>query len=63
MQNVPEEPREGRDGRMGETLVRRTEDSECTGEELKREWAKNPVRGGEEGDRETLMMELTKMVQ
>lgn len=63
MQNVPEEWREGRDGRIGDTLVRRKEDSECNGEEMKGEWVKNAGRGGEEGDRETLMMELTRMVQ
>lgn len=48
MQNVPEE---WRDAGAEETLVKRKEDSECTGEEMK------------DGGRETLMMELTRMVQ
>ncbi|XP_029312708.1 fatty acid desaturase 6 isoform X2 [Cottoperca gobio] len=58
MQNVPEEWREGQeegggggDGRMGEMLVKRKVDSE------------RKKNGGEEAEKESLMMELTRLVQ
>ncbi|XP_051273465.1 fatty acid desaturase 6 [Dicentrarchus labrax] len=65
MQNVPEEWREGRDergeGRMGETLVRRKGDSEPSGERKEgEEWKKI---GSEEVEKESMMMELTRLVQ
>ncbi|KAJ4940097.1 hypothetical protein JOQ06_026407 [Pogonophryne albipinna] len=53
MQNVPEEWREG-DERMGEMVVKRKVDSEVK---------KNEGQGGGEGEKESLMMELTKLVQ
>lgn len=63
MQSVPEEWREGRDEGMGEMLVKRRGDSECSSGEMKGEWKKNAGTGGEELEKETLMMELTRMVQ
>ncbi|KAK5851277.1 hypothetical protein PBY51_002082 [Eleginops maclovinus] len=53
MQNVPKEWREG-DERMGEMSVKRKGDSEGK---------KNEGQGGGEGEKESLMMELTKLVQ
>ncbi|XP_039992183.1 fatty acid desaturase 6 [Xiphias gladius] len=63
MQNVPEEWREGRDEGTGEMLVKRRGDSECSGEDMKGERRKSAGTGGEEVERETLMMELTRLVQ
>lgn len=65
MQNVPEEWREGRDergggGRMDEMLVRRKGDYS---EEGKGEWKTNGGTCGEEVEKESLMMELTRLVQ
>ncbi|XP_044033699.1 fatty acid desaturase 6 [Siniperca chuatsi] len=67
MQNVPEEWREERDeraggGRMGEMSVKRKGDSEYS-EEMKGEWKKNGGTGGDEPEKESLMMELTRLVQ
>ncbi|TDG97695.1 hypothetical protein EPR50_G00210670 [Perca flavescens] len=64
MQNVPEEWREGReerggeDGRTGEMLVKRKVDSEMKGD-----GEKNGGSGGEDAEKESLMMELTRRVQ
>lgn len=45
---------------MGETLVKRKGDSE----EVKGEWRKkNGGAGGEEAEKESMMMELTRLVQ
>ncbi|XP_038591707.1 fatty acid desaturase 6 isoform X2 [Micropterus salmoides] len=67
MQTVPEEWREerderGGDGRMGEMLVKRKGNSDYS-EEVKGEWEKNGGTGGEEVEKESLMMELTRLVQ
>lgn len=62
MQNVPEEWREGRDEGMGEMLVKRKKDSEQR-EERNADWRRNGGTGGEEVEKESLMMELTKLVQ
>lgn len=53
MQNVPDEWREGEE-RMGEMVVKRIVNSEGK---------KNEGQGGGEGEKESLMMELTKLVQ
>ncbi|XP_078136119.1 fatty acid desaturase 6 [Sander vitreus] len=67
MQNVPEEWREGweergggggEDGRTGEMLVKRKVDSEMKGE-----GKKNGGSRGEDAEKESLMMELTRRVQ
>ncbi|KAI3365714.1 hypothetical protein L3Q82_010152 [Scortum barcoo] len=66
MQNVPEEwrgardERGGREGRIGETLVKRKGDHR---EEMKGEWKENGGMCGEEVEKESLMMELTRLVQ
>lgn len=52
----------GGGGRMGEMLVKRRGDSECS-EEMKGEQKKNGVTGGEDVEKESLMMELTRLVQ
>ncbi|XP_076616307.1 fatty acid desaturase 6 [Chaetodon auriga] len=59
MQSVPEEQggERGAGGRTGETLVKRKGDSEYS-EEMK-----NGGAGGEEAEKESLMMELTRLVQ
>nr|AZW33617.1 fatty acid desaturase 6 [Trachinotus ovatus] len=64
MQNVPEEWREGRSESRGGMLVKRRGDSgERSSGDMKGEWRKNAGTGGEEGEKETLMMELTRLVQ
>lgn len=65
MQNVPDEWREGRDdgrhAKDGETLVKRKVDSEeMNGESRKKE---NGVEEVEVSEKESLMMELTRLVQ
>lgn len=48
---------------MGEMLVKRKGDSEDGSGEMKGEWKKNGGTGGEEAEKESLMMELTRLVQ
>lgn len=47
---------------MGEMLVKRKGNSDYS-EEVKGEWEKNGGTGGEEVEKESLMMELTRLVQ
>lgn len=56
MQNAPEE------SRRGEMLVKRRGDSERS-EEMGGDWKKSGGTGVEEVEKESMMMELTKLVQ
>lgn len=56
MQNAPEE------SRRGEMLVKRRGDSERS-EEMGGDWKKSGGAGVEEVEKESMMMELTKLVQ
>lgn len=55
MQTAPEE-------RRGETVVKGRGDSEYS-DEMGGDWKKNRGAGGEEVEKESMMMELTRLVQ